>query len=338
MSVTSGQKVRLGAFVLVSLTLLVGSVAILAGLKIAEVRDEYTVRFEGSVAGLEVGAEVKYNGVRVGRVDSIRIDAQDVGQVVVRLSLDEGTPIKVDTHAVLNLTGITGLRFIELTRGSNASAFLKPGDQIPAGESLLDRLTGQAEAIAQKAEMALNRVNKVLSEDNRRKISGILAGTDELIANVVEVVEENRESVRVILSAAAEASAGASLAIQQLSEDATATMASIRKSVEKLGDAVDGAQVARIMTGIERLIGTARRKLVSADVGKLVDSATALSDRAGRLVTNIDLTVVKSREDLFASLSYLLEGLENFSEFARMIRENPALLLTGQKEEARELP
>ncbi len=338
MSVTRAQKLRLGIFVIVSLGLLLGSLLMLAGLKVAEVRDEYLVRFSVSVSGLEVGAQVKYNGVRVGRVDTIRISPEDVSQVVVVLSLDDGTPIKADTRAVLNLTGITGLRFIELTRGSNDSGFLQPGDEILAGESFLDRLTGQAESIAEKAEMALNGLNKILSDKNRRRIDSLLASADDLLATVAEIAEENRESLRVILSAAAEAAAGASLAIQSLSEDAAATMATVRRGVEKLGAAVDGAQVTRILTGVERLVASARRKLGEADVGGLVDGAIDLVGRAGRLVGSIDLTVIKSREDLFASLSYLLEGLENFSEFARMIRENPALLISGQKEEERDLP
>ena len=343
--VTRSQKVRLGVFVVVSGALLVGTLAVLAGLKMSERRDEYTVRFTVSVSGLEVGAQVKYNGVRVGQVEAVKINRENVSEVVVTLSLDHETPIKKDTRAVLNMSGITGLKFIELTLGSRESDFLEPGDEIPAGESFLDRLSGQAEEIAQKAELVLNNVNKMLDEENRQRVTAVLANVEEftgaaadLATSATQLVDENRDNVRAITSSLAEAAAGFDGVVEDLHAEILATLRVARTTIASLGETVDRDQVRSVLSSVERLMNGARRKVEAADVEGVLAKVSTLAERATRLMTNIDLTVLKSREDLFASLNYLLEGLENFSEFARMLRENPSLLLRGPSEEERQLP
>ena len=73
MNLTKAQKVRLGVFIASGTTLFLGSLLTLAGLKAWEKRDYYSVRFKDSVSGLEKSAQVRYQGLRVGRVESMRI-------------------------------------------------------------------------------------------------------------------------------------------------------------------------------------------------------------------------------------------------------------------------
>ena len=51
-----------------------------------------------------------------------------------------------------------GLKFIELTGGTSATEFVKPGSEIAAGESIFDRLTEKAESIAEKIEIVVNQL------------------------------------------------------------------------------------------------------------------------------------------------------------------------------------
>lgn len=335
MAVTRAQKVRLGVFVLVSGTLLVVSLVILTGLQLVQKRDAYTVVIADSVSGLETGAQVKYNGVRVGTVDGIRIDPEDVSKVIISLSLDAGTPIKADTRAVLQSAGITGLKFVELLRGSPKSELLEPGAQITAGESFLDRISGQAEVIAQKAEMGLNSLNALLNEENRGYVTGILGNVEDLTASAAELVDENRESLRVVAQSLAELSTSLDSRVASLEAESVSTLAAVRNAADALGAAVDQDKVGRILSNVERMTADLRSKVHAADIDGLIRQVNALSTSAEQLVGNVNLVVMKSREDLYASLNYLLEGLENFSEFARMLRENPSLLLRGPDEEER---
>ena len=69
-----------------------------------------------------------------------------------------------DTIANLGSQGITGLKYIDLTRGTSGARVRKPGEEIPAGTSLFDSLALQAGQIATKVEAVLDR----LSERQRR--------------------------------------------------------------------------------------------------------------------------------------------------------------------------
>lgn len=71
---TRSQKVRLGVFVVVSSAIVIAVFITLAGIKLMEESDMYKVQFDETVSGLEIGAQVKYNGVRVGQVASITIN------------------------------------------------------------------------------------------------------------------------------------------------------------------------------------------------------------------------------------------------------------------------
>jgi phospholipid/cholesterol/gamma-HCH transport system substrate-binding protein len=336
--ITRAQRVRLGIFVVVSTAILVGSIVVIAGLEVAGGRDWYTVRFTTSMSGLEPGASVKYNGVRVGTVDAIRINPQDVSEVVVTLKLDRGTPVKKDTRAVVNLAGITGLKFIELTGGTSASDMLAPGGEIQAGESLIDKLTGRAENIAEKAELALNQINKAISDDNRERVLRVVDHADLMILTARDTVEENRENVRVAIEHVRGIAEKLDVTVERIDREGTAALVAVRQMAEGLRDSVDRQQVSRIMTNIEKVSGSVRTAVDNADLPGIGTQLKAAVATAKKLIEDVDVTVLRSRETLYSSLAYLLEGLESFSEFARSIRENPSLLFNPPKERERELP
>ena len=160
-------------FVVVSSAVVIVVFITLAGIKLMEASDTYKVQFDETVSGLEVGAQVKYNGVRIGQVAGIKINPEKIAQVTVLLELDEDTPVKADTVAVLTSMGITGLKFVELAGGSDEAPLLLPGGTIRTGHSFMGSMAGKAEDIAVKVELAVSKVNAVLSESNIAYFSDI---------------------------------------------------------------------------------------------------------------------------------------------------------------------
>ncbi len=78
-----------------------------------EIGDTYVSYFDESVQGISRGTEVRYQGVRVGRVETVRIapDNKTVG-VYMLINLRDDLTRKV--VAQLRMTGITGLMFVNL--------------------------------------------------------------------------------------------------------------------------------------------------------------------------------------------------------------------------------
>ena len=75
------------------------------------------------------------------------------------------------------------------------------------------------------------------------------------------------------------------------------------------------------------------KDLSESDLKTLVHELTEASRQANLTFTRADLTMLKSREDILQSLESLREGMEYFNEFARLISENPSLILRGRQQE-----
>lgn len=73
----------------------------------------YATYFDYTVQGLNLDAPVKFRGVQVGRVDRIEV-APDGQLIEVIMEIDPVLAIGDSLRAGLELTGITGLRYIEL--------------------------------------------------------------------------------------------------------------------------------------------------------------------------------------------------------------------------------
>ena len=124
---TKAQKIRVGAFVLVTAVLLSVVLIVFGGVRFWENKETYHIVFSGSVMGLEKGAQVHLNGMRVGRVDEIEAAPGDLQKVLVTITVKKSVPIHADTRAILAFAGITGLKVIDLRDGSFTSPTLPPG-------------------------------------------------------------------------------------------------------------------------------------------------------------------------------------------------------------------
>ena len=80
--------------------------------------DLYRAIEDESVAGLNLNAPVKYNGVDVGKVRAIELDHANPNRVNLLFAIERGTPIREDTIAVLKTQGLTGIAYVELSGGA----------------------------------------------------------------------------------------------------------------------------------------------------------------------------------------------------------------------------
>jgi len=308
--VSKAQKFRLGLFLIFSITLLIIFLVLVIGRKILEKRDVYYIIYKDtSVSGLQLGGAVKYHGINVGRVDDISIDKEDVSKIIITISMKAGTPIKIDVQATLAPIGITGLKQIELIGGSNEAKLLKPGSKIPSGKSSLENITGKAEIVAEKAELILNNLIELTNKTNRKKVENILANVDTIIA-------QNKVPVKNIIANLDTTSYYVSKLLESGSEAMT-----------KVNEILNSQQLNHILTNADS-ISTA---LAEADLKKMLNNLNETISQANEAITHIDLTVLKSRENLVTTIETLKETMDYLNEFSRQISENPAILLRMRK-------
>jgi phospholipid/cholesterol/gamma-HCH transport system substrate-binding protein len=98
--------------------------------------------------------------------------------------------IRVDSYATLEPQGITGVNYVQITAGTRSKRLLKR--MVPAGEvprirsqsdMLSDLLAGGGNVLARAVE-ALDRVNRVLSEENIKRLGGMLDNVQALTAEL----------------------------------------------------------------------------------------------------------------------------------------------------------
>ena len=242
--------------------------------------DLYDIVFYGPVRGLSEGGEVHFNGIRVGEVTDLRLDPEKGNQVVARIRVDATTPIRVDSRAQLEPQGITGLNYIQITAGTDGRPLLKeqyPENVVPVIQSqpspIAELLSGSGTVLAQTVD-ALNRINRVLSDDNIRSFSTSLRNVESLTTELearkgmlerleqaleqanralVEYTELGAEARRIVQTDGREAIAN----INKAAAEAEAAAASVRRTAEGLegpiGSFADNGlpQLERAIAGLE---------------------------------------------------------------------------------------
>jgi phospholipid/cholesterol/gamma-HCH transport system substrate-binding protein len=155
----------------------------------------YRVVFNGSVAGLSTGASVTFNGIRVGAVTDLTLDANDPRKVVASLRLDRAVPVRTDTKAGLAFRGLTGLAEVALAGGSAKAAPLRgaPGepptlyadatpDVTQQARDVLARIDGLVSQNEETLHLSLKNIETVTNTlaANSQRLDTILAGLQKL--------------------------------------------------------------------------------------------------------------------------------------------------------------
>ncbi|EAH6292134.1 MlaD family protein [Campylobacter lari] len=149
----------------------------------------YEIFMEESVAGLSVKAPVKFLGVDVGSVEKIGIDTKGSNfRVKILVKLDSELIIKTDTYASLQIQGITGFKFIQLSGGSEKAPALKAYNEeypiIPSKESFFASLDKQTTNIIELISSSKEKLDKLFSDKNLNNIERILQNTSEFSAHL----------------------------------------------------------------------------------------------------------------------------------------------------------
>jgi phospholipid/cholesterol/gamma-HCH transport system substrate-binding protein len=224
------------------------------------------------VAGLNLNAPVKYNGVDVGKVQAIHLDPTNPQTVNLYFALQQGTPVKEDTIAILKTQGLTGIAYVELSGGTAGSPLLraKEGKTYPViktAPSLSARLENVLASALTKLDDTSSNINAILSKENQAAFRRTLADVAEVAHTVAarkDKIDAGLVDAAITSRNAAKASAkldnltdriGHSAdAIQAMGHEVSKTSISAGKAVDEIGTDVKRVS-AETLPNLERLLG-----------------------------------------------------------------------------------
>ncbi len=312
---TRVSYILVGGFVLGLMAALFVATIWLAKIKLEGDRDVYVIRFSGSVTGLQVGSPVRYRGVPVGVVTGIRIDPQNVARVQVRVEVEEGTPIKTDTIASLELQGLTGAAYVQLSGGSETSALLAAAAAeqgvavpvIPSRPSTIAEVVDAAPQILQRMLEVADRVPHLLNPENVRAISNTLSNVEAMsgeLATAAAGLDEAMAEARVAMAEARSALATFDRLATELRPELTGAVAQARgtlATVDRTADALSGE-----VTGLLRSFRQSSDQLAAL----LAENREPLRDFTGTGLYELTSTLAHLR-NLTDQISRVVTRIEN---------------------------
>ena len=336
---------RLGLFVLVSVSVLVLALLLLGGRKWLQPTFTFETYFNQSIAGLEVGAPVRFRGVPLGHVSEILTSAATyerdvpverrreyiVVRVEVNLSAREATQMRKDAATLIEkglraqtqLAGLTGQQYLALD-------FFDPQKNPPLDFPWVPKytyvpsapsMTGQ---IISRAQTFLANLNEADIKALGRNLNALVAELDTKLGEV-PVAELSAEAQDVLVNANG--------ALGQINRSLSAaplehTLRKLDSTSTQLSALLGDPALKQTLDNIAVITGRLRRV---TDEGELDRTVSGLDEAAER----IDALLGDNQYDIRAMVEDLRVTSGNLRQLSETLKRNPGVLLGGPPQRVR---
>lgn len=303
------EQALVGLFVIVATAVLIGTVFGISG---AFGRPTHTYRaYFPFAGGIESGSGVRYSGgPKIGRVDHVRIDPQNPGRIEISFKVQSDLPIKTDSHVKIMSMSPLGDNHLEILPGTPKAGIAPDGSQLTA-ENYVDfnAITAQINELGPHAQelvatlndratelkVTVERVNDLLSPQNRANLSATLANTRGIL-------EENRPALHATLQH-----------INAVSEKLEPLLQDFQKT---------SAEANKTLDHIDSMIGENR-----ADVRQAVLQLRRTLNNMTELTSHLNQTLDVNSENIDELLDNFRHVSENLREFTNTIKARPYTLI-----------
>lgn len=301
----AGRRLKLGIGIFVLAGLLIGAAIIIwAGASDIFLKGSaYMTYFDESVQGLQTDSAVKFRGVEIGKVESIKV-APDNRLIEVTMKIDLAPGLEKQTFAQLRTAGITGIVFIDLNliQSGEEVFFRKVPFQtkypvIPSRPSETRQLFTDVQSILQEVKAIDFKGLFNQMQAATRAVETFLAG-------------ENNDKIMANLKSA--------------SANLEAAMAEIRKTLEKgeLGTTISTSK--DMLAEASRLISSTRNEIESMKLGQQTVKVSEVLNTLEKRANAVALQLQETAENL-RSASKDIETLTD------RLNKQPSELIFGRK-------
>lgn len=316
---TRAHHLLIGSFVLIFIAAIVAFSLWLAKSQVNKEVAYYNIYFSGSVAGLGVGGDVRFNGIKVGNVSQIVIDRQNTSQIRVTVEVDADTPIRSDSEATLQLQGITGISYVQISPGTPDAEFLPAvSGGNPKRYPTIASRPSAIEYVVQAAPELLKRAVEVLSDENLKNLSGFISDLHQ----ISQMLATRQDQIGQAID-------------------------SFERTSGDIAQAADAAK--QVATKLDRVLAETERvlqqtnQLVGGDGAEAVQNAKVAMKQLNTTLAEIQALVHENRGPV---QTITTEGFGEFQRFiaearvmvaslarvAQRLEDNPSAVLFGNRE------
>jgi paraquat-inducible protein B len=335
------NKIAIGGFVVGATGLAVLAILVFGSGKIFEKKSMQVLFFEGSVQGLNVGAPVKFRGVDIGMVNSIRLainpaDLQLYVPVYVeifnnRLSiLEESTPDKrfkgdEGMDKLVNELGLRGQ--LQLQSFVTGQLFINYDfyPETPVRKAGLEKKVYEVPTIPTTLQMLTETAEKILSDLRKVNFREIVDNIAQTAEGVNELVNSSdlRETVASFNSAVQD--------IQKLAQHTDTLVVSINGKVDTVADSFSTTMqdTRELVNNIDKRVNSS-----ASDIENTLAAVQSSFKKAESLLTEAEKLIAQNsrlRQEIVMTLESLSDASRSMEELADYLQRHPESLIKGKQ-------
>lgn len=323
-------EIKAGVLVVVALAILAAFLVAVRGCwPGGEPTTAYHAAFT-DVGGLNNGADVRFGGIKVGRVVDIRPDPEDRTRILVTASVGSEIPVNADSVAGIEQVTLTAEKHLEISTGSAEAPLATNGDRLrsldePAGLFDIPDFSGAVHRLETLLDdvIALLGVERVQGTagaegvDLARVLADLDAALDEgagVVRDARTVIVDNRESLQELVAGLVRLEETGIALMEELDAAVAENRPAVRASTENLEKLT--ARAAERMEQLTETLGVA--------LGHFEDTGGNASDMLDGNRPAI--------EEILLNLQVVSRDLR---EFSQTLAEQPHAVIRGKTEHGR---
>ncbi|GAA4497992.1 MlaD family protein [Hymenobacter ginsengisoli] len=243
-----------------------------------------------NVDGLNVGAPVILNGIKVGQVKNLELQPKDNNSIKASLELQKGVTLGDSTKAGLS-GSLLGSKTITLMLGRNTKEY-SGGETLRTTTAIgiADAFQAKALPVLDTVGATLAHINGFLNKDAQTNIQGTLLGARASTEALQRLIASNQANINEITRNLAHMSAALN--------KSTAKLDRIANNFTQLSDSLKSAPVGPALRNLNTTLVEAQTSLKGV--------STALNDKKGSLGKLINDTLLYNNLNATAASSNAL--------------------------------
>ncbi len=297
----SSNEIKVGGILIVGFGLFLIFLIVIFGVNWDDNTHEYQTSLK-QVPGIVEGSLVKFGGMDVGVVTGVTLPAtpQSGPLILLKLSVNDQTPVKVNSVAYVTTIGIMSETHIEISPGTLDAPRLPNGGALQSKEVLnFSQMAQPFTEMNQKLQVLIERLSGIFDEENRNNIASAVKSMDRLVTDGGSRLVELVENLDQLTNSMAQASAGLNELMAQNKDNFNETFANLETTTKETSELISDIRAS--LTQLESSI--------AANGGSMID--------------------------IMENFQYASQNLE---EFTRIVKERPWLLVRKAAPPERKLP